>query len=84
MKLAEMIGVHKRFVTIPGAFGIQENHVPLIYIMIAAVVVRERKRSDAIACVSAVAAAADDDAAVAAFLLFRCDDTGRGIFEGVF
>ncbi|CAM9382413.1 unnamed protein product [Pylaiella littoralis] len=38
-KLAEMIGVHERFVTIPGALGVQENQVPLIYIMIAALVV---------------------------------------------
>lgn len=34
-----MIGVHGRFVTIPGALGVQENQVPLIYIMIAALVV---------------------------------------------
>ncbi|CAM9344321.1 unnamed protein product, partial [Ectocarpus fasciculatus] len=38
-KLAEMIGVQGRTVTIPGALGIQEQQVPLIYLMIAALVV---------------------------------------------
>ncbi|CAM9241044.1 unnamed protein product, partial [Hapterophycus canaliculatus] len=38
-KLAEMIGVHGRSVTIPGALGVQEQQLPFIYIMIAAVVV---------------------------------------------
>lgn len=34
-----MIGVHGRFVTVPGALGVQERKVPYIYLMIAAVVV---------------------------------------------
>eukprot|EP00752_Nemacystus_decipiens_P004355 g3979.t1 len=38
-QLAEMIGVGGRFVKIPGALGVQENEVPLIYLMIAALVV---------------------------------------------
>ena len=51
MKLAEMIGVDGRFVTIPGALGVQANQVPVIYLMIAALMVRQRARSAAIACV---------------------------------
>ncbi|CAB1119101.1 unnamed protein product [Ectocarpus sp. CCAP 1310/34] len=38
-KLAEMIGVQGRTVTIPGALGVQEQQVPFIYLMIAALVV---------------------------------------------
>lgn len=44
-QLAEMIGVGGRFVKIPGALGVQENEVPLIYLMIAALVVRKKGRS---------------------------------------
>lgn len=39
-RLAEMIGVGGRSVKIPGALGVQENEMPLIYLMIAALVVR--------------------------------------------
>lgn len=38
-KLATMIGVQGRTVTVPGALGVQEQQLPYIYIMIAAVVV---------------------------------------------
>eukprot|EP00903_Cladosiphon_okamuranus_P006844 g6666.t1 len=38
-QLAEMIGVGGRFIKIPGVLGVQENEVPLIYLMIAALVV---------------------------------------------
>ncbi|CAN0197894.1 unnamed protein product [Ectocarpus sp. 6 AP-2014] len=34
-----MIGVQGRTVTIPGALGVQEQQVPFIYLMIAALVV---------------------------------------------
>lgn len=40
--LAQAIGVHDRFVKIPGALGLPEKEVPLIYLMVAALMVSER------------------------------------------
>lgn len=39
-KLATAIGVQGRFMTLPGALGVAEKKVPVLYLMIAALLVR--------------------------------------------